>query len=92
MPEDRRDILSRPSEATRQAAASTFKPPLAEAAGFGLRTFADCLGADSPADGFKIAIHALETHRKQKEKEAEAQHKARQQAEKAAAKPTKRSK
>jgi len=84
--------LPLPSEATRQAAASTFKPPLAEAATFGLRTFADCLGADSPAEGFKIAIHALETHRKQKEKEAEARHKTQLQAEKAAVKPGRRSK
>ena len=90
--ESRRGGPPRPDEATRQAAASTFKPPLAEAATFGLRTFADCLGADSPAEGFKIAIHALETHRKQKEKEAEARHKTQLQAEKAAVKPGRRSK
>ena len=47
------------------------------AAGFGLRTFVDCLQADSPRDGIKIAMHALDGHRKQKEKESEAAHKAR---------------
>ncbi len=51
--------------------------PWGEAAGFGFRTFTDCLGADSPGEGFKIAMRALESHRKQKEKEAEASHKAR---------------
>ena len=56
-------------------------------AAFGLRTFVDCLQADSPAEGISLAVRALETHRKQNEKEAEARHKARVQAEKAAAPP-----
>jgi hypothetical protein len=64
--------------------------PLREAAGFGLQTFVDCLQADSPAEGFHLAIRALETHRKQKERESETLHKARQKAEKAAAPPARR--
>ena len=52
---------------------------------FGLRTFVDCLQADSPAEGVSLAVRALDTHRKQNEKEAEARHKARAQAEKAVA-------
>jgi hypothetical protein len=50
---------------------------LAETAGFGFRTFTDCLGADGPADGVKIALRSLEIHRRQQEKEAEARQKAR---------------
>jgi hypothetical protein len=53
-------------------------------AAFGVRTFVDCLQADSPVEGISLAVRALETHRKQNEKEAEARHKARAQAEKAA--------
>jgi hypothetical protein len=58
-------------------------------AAFGLRTFVDCLQADSPAEGVSVAVRALDAHRKQNEKEAEARHKARVQAEKASA-PSKR--
>jgi len=64
--------------------------PIREAAGFGLRTFVECLQADSPAEGFHLAFRALETHRKQKERESETLHKARQKAEKAAAPPARR--
>src|ERR1019366_7084765 len=64
--------------------------PIREAAAFGLRTFVDCLEADSPAKGFHIAFHALEAHRKQKEKEAEALHKARQKTAKADSHPANR--
>jgi hypothetical protein len=53
-------------------------------AAFGVRTFVDCLQADSPVEGISLAVRALESHRKQNEKEAEARHKARAQAEKAA--------
>ena len=67
-------------------------PSIGKTVGFGLRTFMDCLEADSPADGFHIALRALETHRKQREKEAESLHKAQQQAAKAAAPATSRSK
>jgi hypothetical protein len=62
---------------------------LRTAAAFGLRTFVDCLQADSPGEGISLAVRALETHRKQNEKEAEARHKAKAKAEKAAA-PSKR--
>jgi hypothetical protein len=50
-----------------------------------VRTFVDCLQADSPVEGIGLAVRAFEAHRKQNEKEAEARHKARAQAEKAAA-------
>ncbi len=53
---------------------------LRDTASFGLRTFIDCLQADSPVDGFDIALHALDAHRKQKEKEAETRHKAKPRA------------
>jgi len=67
----------RPRAAAAARPAPRAPSPVREAAGFGLRTFADCLGADSPGDGFKIAMHALDTHRKQKEKLEGARHKAR---------------
>jgi predicted transcriptional regulator of viral defense system len=54
---------------------------------FGIRTFIDCLDADSPAAGFDTALRALEAHRKQKEKEADARHKSEQEAAKKAADP-----
>jgi hypothetical protein len=56
-----------------------------EAAGFGLRTFAECLRATHPGDGLKIAVHALEEHRKEQEKAAEARYKMQRSAEKAGA-------
>jgi len=59
------------------AAPSPSSQTLSAAASFGLRTFVDCLQADSPRDGCKIAMHALDSHRKQMEKESEARHKAR---------------
>jgi hypothetical protein len=59
---------------------------ISAAASFGVRTFVDCLGAKSPADGFSTALAALADYRKQQEKEAEAQFKAEQTAAKAAAK------
>jgi len=76
----------RPATPKRAAAPAPPPPPpsspspFREAAGFGLQTFTDCLQANSPGDGFKIAMHAWDGHRKQKEKEAEAWHKARLQA------------
>jgi hypothetical protein len=57
-------------------------PAYAEAAGFGLRTLADCLRAGSPGDGWKIAVKSFNEHRKQREKTAEAEYKLRRQAEK----------
>ncbi|MGH7997745.1 MAG: hypothetical protein ACREFX_15480, partial [Opitutaceae bacterium] len=62
---------SAPVPADRSATASWI-----ETAGFGIRTFVDCLGADSPSDGYATAFKALDTHRRRKEKEAEARHKA----------------
>jgi hypothetical protein len=58
----------------------------APAAQFGFRTFVDCLSAKSPGDGFATAWDALNGHRKQQEKAAEASFKAEQSAAKAAAK------
>jgi len=60
-----------PPEARRPASV------LRETAGFGLRTFVDCLRADSPSDGLKIALHSLDAHRRQREKETEARHRGR---------------
>jgi hypothetical protein len=60
-----------PPEARRPASV------LRETAGFGLRTFVDCLRADSPSDGLKIALHSLDSHRRQREKETEARHRGR---------------
>jgi len=57
-----------------------------EAAGFGVRTFAECLRAAHPGDGLKIAMRALEEHRKLQEKEAESRYKLQKSAEKAATK------
>jgi hypothetical protein len=54
----------------------------AEAAGFGLRTFAECLRAGHPGDGLRIAARALDEHRKQQEKTAEARYKLLRNAEK----------
>ncbi len=64
--------------------------PWIETAAFGLRTFVDCLQADTPGEGAAIAFKALENHRKQKEKAAEARHKADLSAAKAAARPAAR--
>jgi hypothetical protein len=64
--------------------------PWIETAAFGLRTFVDCLQADSPGEGAAIAFKALENHRKQQEKAAEARHKADLSAAKAAARPAAR--
>lgn len=66
--------------------------PWRQTASFGLRTFVDCLQADSPGEGAAIAFKALENHRKQQEKEAEARHKSDQAAAKAAAKTPPRTK
>ena len=72
------------------AAPARAPAPLREAAGFGMRPFVDCLQADSPSEGFSLALRALEVHRKQREKEAEALHKSQQKAEKAATAPARR--
>lgn len=71
---------ARTSERAGGAPRSSVPPAskLRETAAFGWRTFVDCLQADSPGDGVTIALRALDNHRKQKEKEAEAAHKARQ--------------
>lgn len=58
-----------------------------EAARFGLRTFAENLGATSPADGFATARKSWERQQKLKEKEEDARQKAAAKAEKAAAPP-----
>lgn len=79
-----------PAPAPAPAPLARAPSPLREAAGFGMRTFVDCLQADSPSEGFSLALRALETHRKQKEKEAETLHKSRQKAEKAATGPARR--
>ncbi len=63
--------------------------PWRTTAAFGLRTFVDCLDADSPADGIQLAAKALQLHQKQTEKEAEARHKSLAQAEKESARQTK---
>lgn len=69
---------------TASAAASPGRGQIwAGAAGFGFRTFADCLRADSPGDGLRIAVKALDEHRKSREKEAEAQYKLQRKLEKA---------
>jgi hypothetical protein len=47
----------------------------AEAAGFGLRTFAEGLRSTHPGEGLRVAVRALEEHRKQQEKAAEARYK-----------------
>jgi hypothetical protein len=57
----------------------------AEAAGFGLRTFAEGLRSTHPGEGFRIAVRALEEHRKQQEKAAEARYKLQRSAERTAA-------
>jgi hypothetical protein len=79
--------VSPPADAPPAAAPRGPAGALRTTAAFGLRTFVDCLQADSPAEGISLAVRALETHRKQNEKAAEARHKARVQAEKAAAPP-----
>jgi hypothetical protein len=37
----------------------------------------DCLRADTPAEGIKIALHSLDVHRRAREKEAEGRHRGR---------------
>jgi len=73
-----------PSPARAEAPAGSSR--LGATALFGIRTFIDCLDADSPGSAFDTALRALETHRKQKEKEADARHKSEQEAAKAAKK------
>ncbi len=68
---------ARAGAAAPAAAPSPSSPNLSAAASFGLRTFVDCLHAESPRDGCKIALRALEVHRRQIEKESEVRHKAR---------------
>lgn len=70
---------------TPSAPSSPQGPAYAEAAGFGLRTLAACLKADSPGDGLKIAVKALDDHRKSREKAAEARYKLQRRAERAEA-------
>jgi hypothetical protein len=81
-----------PSAPPRPPSERAAGSPWRETAGFGLRTFIDCLQADSPGEGAAIAFKALENHRKQQEKESEARHKLDQAAAKAAAKPAARAK
>jgi hypothetical protein len=81
-----RPVHERPARPDETGGSNASQPArsaaYAEAAGFGLRTLADCLRAGSPGDGWKIAVKALREHRKQQEKAAEARHKLRRQSEK----------